>query len=369
MTRFGFKKVLRISVLLGFALLLSATAFAAGGQEEGQDIVVTQTTGPQGEAPTWYSDVTLTEAEKQQVRAGNYRAAFLLHTSSDFTNALLAGARAAFEDLNIELVLTSDSEMDPTKQRSDVETALARDPDIILTLVIDPVAGAAAFRPAVDAGVQLVFMSNLPEGYVQGEDYVAIVTDDLFGMGKAAAELLADSMGGSGDVAWLYHDASYYVTNQRDNAFKYVIENEYPGMNIVVERGIANPADAETIASAILTQYPSVEGIYVPWDTPAEGVVAAARAAGRDDLKIVTLDFGATNALDLAQGGNMVGIVADLAWDLGNTMATLGVYGVLNKRAPGFVIVPAIKATAENLPEQWRASLGQDPPREIMRLY
>ena len=367
MTNNYVRSIVRISVFLVLVLLLGTPAFAAGAKEE--KVVVTQTRGPQNEEPTWYEEVKLTEAEKREIRKGKYKGAFLLHTSSDFTNALLAGAQDAFADLEIELVLTTDSEMDPTKQLSDVETALARDPDIILTLVIDPVAGAAAFRPAVEAGVELVFMSNLPSGYVQGKDYVAIVTDDLFGMGKAAAELLADAMGGSGDVAWMYHDASYYVTNQRDNAFKYVIENNYPKMNIIVERGIANPADAETIASAILTQHPSIEGIYVPWDTPAEGVVAAARAAGREDLKIVTLDFGATNALDMAQGGNIVGIVADLAYDLGHTMAELGAYGLLNKDAPSFVIVPAIKATAENLVEQWKRSLGQDPPIEILRIY
>ena len=36
----------------------------------------------------------------------------------------------------------------------DIETALARKPDIILTLPVDPVAGATAFRPAVDGGAK-----------------------------------------------------------------------------------------------------------------------------------------------------------------------------------------------------------------------
>ena len=46
-------------------------------------------------------------------------------------------------------------------------------------LWIGLVSGAEAFRPAVEAGVQLVFLSNVPEGYVHGTDYVGVVTDDL----------------------------------------------------------------------------------------------------------------------------------------------------------------------------------------------
>jgi len=361
------RRILTVFILLAFTLMAGTGAlFAAGAGEQKPVTTVTQTVGPQGEKPVWYSDLKLTDDEKAKVRNGHYKAAYLMHTTADFTNALLAGAKAAFNELGIELVVTTDAAMDPTKQKTDVETALALNPDIILTLVIDPVAGAEAFRPAVQKGVKLVFMSNLPAGYVQGKDYVGIVTDDLYGMGKAAAEMLADALGKKGNIAWIYHDANYYVTNQRDNAFKTVITQNYPDIKIVAEKGVANPADAETIAAAIITQNPDIKGFYVPWDTPAEGVVAACRAANRPDIKVVTLDLGANNGLDMVKGGNMVGIAADLAYMLGYTKGMLGAYGVLGKQAPAFVIVPAIKVTKKNVVEGWRDSLHRDPPQEIM---
>lgn len=361
------KHVVLAVIVVVLALVFTGLAWGAGKSESRMKLEVTSTRGPQGEEPTWYTELKLTDTEKAKVRTGNYKAAYLMHTTADFTNALMAGAKEVFKDLNIELVVTTDAEMDSTKQKTDVETALALKPDIILTLVIDPVAGAEAFRPAVEAGVKLVFMSNLPQGYVQGKDYVGIVTDDLFGMGKAAAEMLADALNGKGNVAWIYHDADYYVTNQRDNAFKTVIESNYPNMKIIAERGLANPADAESIASAIITQNPDVKGFYVPWDTPAEGVVAACRAARRPDIKIVTLDLGANNALDMAKGGNVTGIAADLAYMLGYSKAMLGVYGILGKAAPAFVIVPAIKVTKDNVVEGWRESLHSDPPPELLK--
>jgi ribose transport system substrate-binding protein len=330
---------------------------------------VEETKGPQGETATSYREVRLTPEEVAQIHQGDYTAALVMHTSSAFTRALEQGALDAFEALGIEVVARTEAGMDPSKQQSDVETVMARQPDIILTLAVDPVQAAQAFRPAIEAGTKLVLLSNVPEGYEHGEDYVGIVTDDLFGMGQAAAELLAEATEGEGAVGYIFHDADFYVTNQRDQAFKTVIEERYPDMEIVAEQGLADPADAESIASAMLTRHPEITAFYVPWAEPAEGVLAALRAAGRDDVKVVTIDLDTTVALDMATGGNVVGIAADTAYQLGYTMALEGAYGLLGKEAPPFVIVPTIKVTADNLVEAWQASLHEDPPAEILDVY
>ncbi len=102
-----------------------------------------------------------------------------------------------------------------------------------------------AFRPAVDPGVQRVFLSTTPEGFVQGEDYVGLVTDDLAAMGIAAADLLGEALGGEGEVGFIFHGAAFYVTNQRDQAFKSWIEINYPDITIVAEEGLADPSAAK----------------------------------------------------------------------------------------------------------------------------
>lgn len=356
------------AVLAALMLVAAACAEEQPPPEAGAppaDTEEVETVGPNGEAPTPASEVTLTDEEIEQVRDGDYTAALLWHTSAAFTEGVTAGAKEVFEDLGIEVIAETNAEFDAAQQANDVETVMARNPDIILTLVIDPVSGAQAFRPAVDAGVSLVLLSNLPEGYEHGEDYVGIVTDDLAGMGKAAAELLGDALGGEGQVAWMFHDADYYVTNQRDNAFKAWIQQRYPGIEIVAEEGIADPAQAEQVASAMLTRNPDINGIYTPWATPAEGVLAALRAGGRQDVSVVTLDLDTTVAIDMLQGGNMVGIAADLPFELGRTMALEGALGVLGNEAPPFTIVPAIKVTQENVLEAWEESFAQQAPPEV----
>ena len=327
---------------------------------------VEETKGPNGETAASYQDVTLTPEEVEQVRQGGYTAALVMHTSSAWSRAVEQGAIDAFGELGIEVIAQTDAGMDPAKQQSDAETVMAREPDIILTLPIDPVQAAAAFRPAVEAGTKLVFIDNPAEGYEQGTDYVGIVTGDHFALGQACAEMLADATGGQGQVGYIFHDADFYVTNQRDQAFKRVVEERYPDMEIVAEQGMADPADGESIAAAMLTRNPEITAFYVPWAEPAEGVLAALRAAGRDDVSVVTIDLDTTVALDMALDGSVVGIAADAPYAIGYTLALEGAYGVLGKEAPPFTIVPTIKVTKDNLAEGWEASLQEEPPAEIL---
>ena len=325
------------------------------------------TQGPGGEEAVPSSEVTLSDEEVAEVQSGGYTAALLWHTSGAFTDAVSQGAHDAFAELGIEVVAETNADFDAAQQANDVETVMALDPDIIISLAIGPDSGAEAFRPAVDAGVQLVFLSNVPQGYVHGQDYVGIVTDDLAAMGITAADLLADALGGQGQVGYIFHDAAYYVTNQRDQAFKAWIEINYPGIEIVAEQGLADPAAAEEIASAMLTRNPDLDGIYAPWSAgPADGVLAALRAAGASDVAVVTMDLDTNVSLDMVEGGNVVGIAADEAYNLGRTMAIEGAYGLLGKPAPAFAVVPAIGVTADNIIDGYRQSLAADPPQEVL---
>jgi ribose transport system substrate-binding protein len=349
-------KLLRLLI----ASLLTSTIATAFAQQ-------TQTTGPAGEPATLSEEITLTEAEALEIREGDYTAALVWHTSSDFVNAVTQGATDEFERLGIEVVAATDAQFDAARQRSDVETVMARNPEIILALPLDPVTSAEAFREAVQEGVQLVFLSNTPSGYEQGEEYVATVTDDLYQMGKQAADALAKAIGEEGEVAFIFHDAQYYVTNQRDNAFKTTIENDYPNIEIVDSAGIADPARAEEIAQALLIRNPNLDGIYVTWAEPAEGVLAALRSQGNTSTKIVTLDLSEPIALDMVRGGSVAAIVADKAYELGRTMATVAAYGLLDKEAPPFIVAPALTITAENIEEGYQESLNREPPQSVRR--
>lgn len=344
------------------ALSVASLAYAqmAHAQMAGEETV-----GPSGESATPSYDVVITDDKVAALRAGGYKAALLWHDQSDFVNAVTAGATAEFQRLGIKIVATTSAGFDAAKQRSDIETAMTKKPDIILSLPLDAVASAVAFKEAKENGVKLVFLSNVPKGYTHPADYAAIVTDDLFQMGKQAADALADAMGGRGTVGWVFHDASYYVTNQRDNAFKTTIENDYPNIKIVAEQGISDPARAEEIANAMLLKNPGLGGIYVTWAGPAEGVLAALRANGNKTTKIVTLDLSEPIALDMVKNGNVVAIIADEAFELGRAMAAAGARALIGQDTPAFVVAPAVTVKASNVEEGWQLSLHKDAPNSV----
>ncbi len=347
---------MRLKSLIGTAAVV---ALLCGG------LAHAQTVGPKGETATASSSVTVPADKVDALKAGNHKAALLWHDQSDFVNAVTAGATDEFKRLGIEVVATTSAGFDAAKQRSDIETALAKEPDIILSLPLDPVTSAAAFKQAKEAGVKLVFLSNLPQDYQHPGDYAAIVTDDLFQMGKQAADALAAAMGGKGTVGWIFHDANYYVTNQRDNAFKTTIEKDYPDIKIVAEQGISDPARAEDIANAMLLKNPDIGGIYVTWAGPAEGVLAALRANGNKSTKIVTLDLSEPIALDMVRGGNVTAIVADEAYELGRAMAAVGARALSGEQNPPFVVAPAITVNSDNVAEGWMQSLHREAPSSV----
>ncbi|WP_207782335.1 substrate-binding domain-containing protein [Phytoactinopolyspora limicola] len=329
------------------------------------DREVNDTEGPNGEAATPVADLTFTDDEVAELRAGDYKAAMLWHTSSAFVAAVQAGAQAEFERLGIDVIATADAKFDAGTQADQVQTTMVRKPDVILSLPVDPTTAATAFRAAVDNGTELIFLSNVPEGFTRGEHYTSIVTDDLVEMGRQAAVALGDALGGTGEVGIMYYEAEYYVTNQRDAAFKQTLLAEFPDIEIVAEQGFTDPNTAESIASAMLTQNPGLDGLYTSWAEPAQGALAALRTAGNTTTKIVTLDLDDTVAVDMLGGGQTLAIVADEAWNLGKGMAAAAGYALLGKEAPAFAITGVLTVTKENVEQGYRDSLNSDLPPAV----
>jgi ribose transport system substrate-binding protein len=326
------------------------------------------TRGPNGEPPTPTSALRLSSSEIAKVRAGRYTAALVWHEGSDFTSAVDAGVRDEFSVLGIKVVAETSANFDAARQKSDVETVLAKRPSVLLTLPVDPVVTASAYKAAARQGTKIVLLSSVPQGMKYGRDYVNLVTDDLFQMGKRAADALAAAIGGRGKIAYFFHDANHYVTNQRDQAFLRTITGNYPDIDVVAKSGIADPNRAQEVATATLLEHPDLAGAYVMFaQPPGEGVLAALRTNGNRKTKLVTLDLDEPLALDMARGGQTSALIVDRAYDLGRAMATSAAYGLLGKRAPPFVIGPALTITRSNLLQGYRESLHRSPPASIVK--
>jgi ribose transport system substrate-binding protein len=354
----------------------------AGGSDGGQTAVVAKardglealkssvlSKGPNGEEPTPAAEISLSDEELQRIKDKRATAAIVLHYGgNDWSNAQVDGLRDALGRMGVRVIAVTDANFKPEKQVSDIETVLAKRPDVIVSIPTDPVATAGAYRKAVRQGVKLVFMDNVPKGFAPGRDYVSVVSADNYGNGVASAHLMAERLEGKGKVGIVFHEADFFVTKQRYEAFKKTIADGYPDIDVVAEQGIAGPdfaGDAEKVASAMLTRNADLDAIWAVLDVPAEGVLAAARANGRDDLDVTTIDLGQNVAIDMAKGGPIKGLGAQRPFDQGVTEATLAGYGLLDKEAPPYVAVNALPVTPSNLESAWKTVYRQELPSKV----
>src|SRR6202007_2983095 len=242
--------------------------------------------GPSGEEPSPASSVTLSPEEIDKIKVLKAKAAIVLHYSrNDWLEAQVAGLKSQFDKMGIDVIAVTDAGFIAERQVANIESVLVQNPQIIVSISTDPVFTAAASQQASQQGVKLVFMDNVPKGFQAGKDYVSVVSADNYGNGVASAHLMAKALQSKGQIGLVYHAADFFVTRQRYNAFKKTIAEDYPDIRIVAEQGIREPdfyGDADRAAYVMLTANENLSGIWAVWDVPAEGVIAAARTAGRE---------------------------------------------------------------------------------------
>jgi ribose transport system substrate-binding protein len=196
---------------------------------------------------------------------------------------------------------------------------------------------------------------------------VSIVTESLTDAGRANAEILGDAVGKKGKIGYIYYDADFWFTQQRDKAFLDWTAFSYPDIDVAAKEGFADEARTEEVATALITRHPDIKGIYVSWATAAQGVVSALRSAGRSDVKVVTNDLDATLGADMAGDGNVIGMVGNGSLDIGRGLAIAGAYGMIDKKAPALVASPPVKVTRDNVVEAWKADYGTKPPASVTK--
>jgi len=326
-----------------------------------------KSTGPNGEPAVSTTKLTLTDEDRQKLKNGHFKVAMAFHMLSNEMNSTeLTAMKQTFADLGVNVVGVTDAQMKVERQVGDVESLMALHPDALLSIPIDPVSTESSYRAAAAAGAKLVFIENIPAHMTAGKDYVSCVAADNYGNGMAAADIMAEALGGKGEVGIVFFDANFWVTNQRAEGFKHRIASNYPNIKIVAEGGFTDGNKVTEVADGILANHPKINGIFAVWDVPAEGVIASAKSAGRDDLVITTIDLGANAARLIAENGMIKGLGAQRPYDQGVAIATVTAYGLINKPAPAFVASPPLPVVRANLLQAWREAYHQAPPKELV---
>lgn len=204
------------------------------------------------------------------------------------------GAKKAGEDLGVEVIFNAPTEADSSKQINMIEDMLVRQVSGIGVAPNDAKAVAPVFKKAIDQGVQVVtWDSDAPD--TDRQYYLAPTTDAE--LGKELAAIIAEQMGGSGQVAFMV--AGLGAQNQIakvDAATAFLNEN-YPNIEIVTT--VASNDDQQKAfenAQNLLKTYPDLKGII----GFAGGEPPAAAEAVEQAVKAGELQEGQVNITGIA---------------------------------------------------------------------
>jgi ribose transport system substrate-binding protein len=210
--------------------------------------------------------------------------------------------RAAAEgNPNIKKLIFTPNDGDANKEISAMEDAISQKPDAI---VIDPLGSAALVAPttrAMSAGIPVILCAN----GIQSDNFVTRVDIDLYQAAYQAADGLAKSLGGKGNVVMFSGiagvDAAETWKKAAEDAFKM-----YPDIKVVAsEYAQWSVATSKEKMAAIMAANPQIDGVWAGGGEMALGAALAYQDASKSQPK-----YGFANVLNgflrLAKENNLV---------------------------------------------------------------
>lgn len=320
--------------------------------------------GPHGESPAPADQLDMSNEDAERARAAGYSVAVVMHTThSDWAKQQLAGLRDTLIRYGATLVDVVDCEFHVERQVAALEGLLVTRPNAVISIPVDNARTAEAHRALAGVGIKLVLMDNAPVGLLPGAHYVSVVSADNFGNGQVAASILSEYVPERGMAGIVGFSVDFYVTNERELGFRKWMKERRPDVTLhCVE--FVDIASAGQVARDLLSTVP-LDGLFVVWDDPAMAVVRALREAGQD-VPLTTIDLGAEVAVEMARGGMVKGLGAQLPYDLGVAEATAAIMALAGGEPPPWIAMPALPVTRDSVLDAY-AAVWRVPPPTILR--
>ncbi|MEZ5778841.1 MAG: substrate-binding domain-containing protein [Paracoccaceae bacterium] len=321
--------------------------------------------GPHGERAAPPSRLTLTPDDVAAAEGRHFKVAIVLHTGeSDWSRQQLAGIVGTLGDCTAIVTEVVDCGFRADAQIAALER-LSREPlDAIISIPVGNAAVADAHRKVSRAGIRLILHDNVPTGMLPGMDYTSLISADNFGLGLIGAELLAPHVPKGGEIGLMTYGVDFYATNEREIAFGRWMVAQRPDLTVRTIRFPSLEAVRETTLSMIEAN-PGLAGLFVVWDTPAMEAIAALEGA-EHNLPVTTVDLGREAAICLAQERLVVGIAAQQPFQQGVAVAEAAILSLLGRTVPGWIALPGLAVTKDNVAESYQTVWRSHAPQEIL---
>lgn len=321
--------------------------------------------GQRGEKGVLNSSLKITPEQIAKVKAGNYTVALSMGwLGDDWASEQLKGLKDTFAKFGIKVVAETNADWDDAKQIADLDAISVLKPSLLVSIPLNGKTTASAYKKVRAGGAKVVFIDQAVDGMEPGKDYASIISSDNLALGMYVADLLAESVGGKGDVGAMFYANDFYVTNLRYEGFVARIMAKYPDINLVAVAGHDNPNKGQEVAQALMARYPNMKGLYGSWSIPGMGAAAAANVAGKNssNFKIVVENFDQIVAGNIAKNGLIAGISSQRPYDQGVAEATIGALALIGAPTPPYVVVPPLAVKRGNLPVSYKTIYRTDLP-------
>lgn len=322
-----------------------------------------------GVKPTAYEEFGWTDDQITSIKDAGLTVGLVMHTGGEsFSNAVISGVTKAAEELGVEIVAQTDAQWDAAQQSTNLESVLAKNPDIVILCQIDVEAMTDQLKEAAANGTKFVFFDNINASLTE-DDYVSLVTTDTYAAGVECAKDMAAELGDSGRIAMFTWSAPNLGNRARSQGFRDYIETNFPEIEIVTEEFHDDASDCAALADAVFAKYPDLDGAFGQWDIPLEGVISSAQGNDIGEEFVGTcVDLGYNVARIMAEDGMCKGIGAQQPYKDGYYSLYAGALACVGEEVPKMILIDPVNVTKANLEESWPIIYDEPLPDDIQSL-
>lgn len=263
--------------------------------------------------------------------------ASLLTQQHPFYNELAKAITEEAKAKNVKLEIAI-ANQDLNKQLADIEDFIVKGVDVIIMSPVDSKGALAAVKRAEAAGIKVITV-DVP---VEGTQVASYIGTDNYAGGVKAGELMAEQLGGKGNVAIIDYPLVQSVVN-RVNGFKEAIA-KFPDIKIVsIQTGITR-AEALAVAQNMLQANPDIAGIFGFGDDAALAAAVAVKSAGlTGKVKVIGFDGMPEAIAAVDNDPDMVGVIQQFPDQMGKLAVDSAVKLVAGETIPADQpIVPGV---------------------------
>jgi len=292
-----------------------------------------------------------TEENRAEIEAEGYYIPLISKGfQHQFWQAVKLGAEQAAEACGVTITFEGpESEAQVDKQMEMLQTALDKKPDALGFAALDSQAAIPLLERAQEEGIPVIAFDS----GVDSDIPLSTAATDNVAAAALAADMMAELIGGEGQVAVIAHDQTSRTGIDRVDGFVNRIEEEYPDIEIVdVQYGGGDHLRSTDLAKAIILAHPDLKGFFGANEGSAIGVLNAVVELGMEgDLVVIGYDSGQAQ-MDAIRSGAMQGAITQNPIGIGYRTVEAAVMALRGEELPEHIDTGFYYYDAENIDDE-----------------